>query len=87
VLQETCKKKEVIVQMEYEKVISKIKQVITDKGMKQCVVAERSGFSVAEFSNMLNGRKLLRVEYIPRIANALGIEPNDLFEKEDCPTK
>lgn len=73
--------------MEYEKIVSKIKQVISDKGMKQCVIAERSGFSEAEFSNMLNGRKLLRVEHIPRIANALGLEPNDLFEEENCPTK
>ena len=54
--------------------------------MKQCVVAERAGFSEAEFSNMLNGRKLLRVEHIPEIANALGISPNDLFEKAEHPT-
>lgn len=47
--------------MEYEKVIEAVKKVIHDKGMKQCVVAERAGFSESEFSNMLNGRKLLRI--------------------------
>jgi transcriptional regulator with XRE-family HTH domain len=73
--------------MEYEKVIEAVKKVIHDKGMKQCVVAERAGFSESEFSNMLNGRKLLRIEHIPRIANALGIEPNDLFEKAESPTE
>lgn len=73
--------------MRYEDVVSAVKQVIHDKGMKQCVVAERAGFSEAEFSNMLNGRKLLRIEHIPRIANALGIEPSDLFEKAESPTE
>ncbi len=73
--------------MNYADIISAIKQIISAKGMKQCVVAERAGFSEAELSNMLNGRKLLRIEHIPRIANALGIEPNDLFEKAESPTK
>ncbi|MBO5484311.1 MAG: hypothetical protein J5979_03755 [Lachnospiraceae bacterium] len=52
--------------MKYEEVVSAVKQILTEKGMKQCVVAERAGFSEQEFSNMLNGRKLLRVEYIPK---------------------
>lgn len=73
--------------MRYEDVVSAVRQVIHDKGMKQCVVAERAGFSESEFSNMLNGRKLLRIEHIPGIANALGIEPNDLFEKAESPTE
>lgn len=73
--------------MKYEDVISAVKKAIHDKGMKQCVVAERAGFSESEFSNMLNGRKLLRVEHIPKITKALGISPNDLFEKAENPTK
>lgn len=73
--------------MRYEDVVSAVKQVIHDKGMKQCVVAERAGFSEAELSNILNGRKLLRIEHIPRVASALGIEPNDLFEKAESPTE
>ena len=73
--------------MNYADIISAIKQIISAKGMKQCVVAERAGFSEAELSNILNGRKLLRIEHIPRVASALGIEPNDLFEKAESPTK
>lgn len=69
--------------MKYEEVVSAVKQILTEKGMKQYVVAERAGFSEQEFSNMLNGRKLLRVEYIPKITKALGISPNDLFEKAE----
>ena len=73
--------------MNYADIISAIKQIISAKGMKQCVVAERAGFSEAELSNILNGRKLLRIEHIPRVASALGIEPNDLFEKAESPTE
>lgn len=55
----------------YEDIINNIKRILAAKGMKQVVVAERAGFSPQEFSNMLNGRrKLLRVEYMPAIAEA-----------------
>lgn len=73
--------------MNYADIISAIKQIISAKGMKQCVVAERAGFSESELSNILNGRKLLRIEHIPRVTSALGIEPNDLFEKAESPTE
>lgn len=58
--------------MEYEKVIEAVKKVIHDKGMKQCVVAERAGFSESEFSNMLNAHGN------PLIANRMHME----FAKE-----
>lgn len=64
----------------YDDVVQNIKTIITEKGMKQTVVAERAGFSDSDFSNMLNERrKLIRIEHIPRIAKALGVELNDLF--------
>ena len=70
----------------YETVIGNIKAIISEKGYKQCAVAEKSGFTAQEFSNIMNGRrKLLRVEDIAPIAFALGVEPNDLYavrEKE-----
>jgi transcriptional regulator with XRE-family HTH domain len=48
--------------------------------MKQNVVAERAGFTPQEFSNILNGRrKLLRVEHMLLIANALGTDVNALY--------
>ena len=64
----------------YENVIRNIKRLISEKGMKQGVVAERAGFTPQEFSHILNGRrKLLRVEYVIPIAEALGVEANDLY--------
>lgn len=64
----------------YENVIENIKKLIKEKGMKQGAVAEKAGFTPQEFSNMMHGgRKLLRVEYIPRIAFALGVTSNEIY--------
>jgi DNA-binding Xre family transcriptional regulator len=66
--------------VEYDDVVQNIKTIISEKGMKQTVVAERAGFSDSDFSNMLNERrKLIRIEHIPRITKALGVTLNDLF--------
>lgn len=67
----------------YEDVIENIKRIIQEKGMKQGVVAERSGFTPQEFSNVLNDRrKLLRVEHIYPISKALGVDVNELYGVE-----
>lgn len=64
----------------YDDIISNIKDIISEKGMKQVVVAERAGFTPQEFCNILNERrKLLRVEHIKPIADALGVDVNALF--------
>lgn len=63
----------------YESVIKNIRRIIFDKGMKQGFVAERAGFTPQEFSNMLAGRKLLRVEHIAPIASALGVDVGTLL--------
>lgn len=68
---------------DYDTLIANIKSEIQNRGMKQGVVAERSGFSDQEFSNMMNGRKLVKVEYIPAIASAIGVSANDLFKPRE----
>lgn len=50
-----------------------------DKGLKQKYVAEKAGFTQQEFSNMMNGRKLIMTDYIVDICLALGVQPNDVF--------
>ena len=52
-------------------VISKIRYIIKDKGYKQCVVAEKAGLSPQDFSNILCGRKVFKVEYVKPICIAL----------------
>lgn len=66
---------------QYEDIVENIKTIIIEKGLKQNFVAEQSGFSKQEFSDMLNDRrKLIRVEFIPNIAKSLNVEIYDLFK-------
>lgn len=68
----------------YDAIIDNIKMLISKKGMKQSVVAERAGFTPQEFSNILNERrKLLRIEFMPPIAQALDVDMNELYGVED----
>lgn len=60
-------------------VSNKITQFIEKKGMKQVYIAEKAGFTPKELSDMLNGRRLIRVCDIPKLAFALGVTPNDLL--------
>ena len=64
-------------------IINNIRRIIRLKGLKQCAVAEKAGFSSNAFSSMLNERKAIMAEYIPEIALALGVSVNELYEKGD----
>jgi len=63
----------------YKVFVQNIKKLIEVKGLKQCAVANKAGFSEQEFSNMLNGRKIIKAEDVAVIAGALDATPNDLF--------
>lgn len=62
-------------------IVTNIKQIIDNQGLKQNAVARKAGFNQKDFSNMMNGRKVIKAEYIPLISVALGVEPNKLFEQ------
>ncbi len=64
-------------------VVKNIKAIIKRNGLKQKYVAEKAGFTKNEFSNILNGRKMFRTEYVNFICNVLGIQPNDLFAQNE----
>ena len=67
----------------YNVLVNNIKAIIEKKGFKQGAVARRANFSESEFSNMLNERrKLIRAEYLPRIAHALEVDVNELFKTD-----
>ena len=51
--------------------------------MKQCAVAERVGVTNQMFSDMLNGRRLIKPCDIVAISKALDVTPNDLFKQTD----
>ena len=53
--------------------------VVKDKGMKQCAVAERAGFSKQQFNDMINGRKIIKPCDLLAISGVLGVTENDLY--------
>ena len=52
-----------------------------EKGLKQLAVAEKANLTPNIFSNMLNERKIITVEHIPYIADALGVNVSELFKR------
>lgn len=63
----------------YGVVLENIRRLIAEKGLKQKFVASSIGMTEQEFSNLMTGRMLLRVEHVPEIAKALGVTPNDIY--------
>lgn len=57
-----------------------IKRIIVRRGLKQRAVAELAGFSVQQFSALLNHRKVVKDADVAAIARALGVTPNELFD-------
>ena len=63
-------------------VANRVREIIKEKGLKQTALAEKAGFTIQEFSDMLNGRRLMRAVDIASIINALkdvGVDANYLF--------
>ncbi|MDO4470949.1 MAG: helix-turn-helix transcriptional regulator [Bacillota bacterium] len=56
-----------------------IQEIITQKGLKNLYVAQKAGFTSQEFSDMLNGRRLIKACDIPKLALALGVEINEIY--------
>ena len=67
-------------EMRYVDLRETIKSLIAESGMKQKVVAERAGFTEQMMTDMLNGRKVIKAEFVPAICLALGVTPNRLFQ-------
>lgn len=68
--------------MEPSIIAKNTKEIIRRLGYKQKAVAEKAGYHEKVFSNMLNNRKIIVDSDIPKIADALGVTPNDLFYGE-----
>ena len=63
-------------------VANRVREIIKEKGLKQTAIAEKAGFTTQEFSDMLNGRRLMRAVDIASIISALrgvGVDANYLF--------
>lgn len=63
-------------------VAENLKTIISNKGLKQTVISAKSGYTVQEFNNMLNGRRLIKasdIEAMLKALNEYGVDANDLF--------
>lgn len=56
-----------------------IKNIVREKGLRNQFVADKAGFTQQQFSDMINGRKLILAEYLPGLAQALGVTVMDIF--------
>lgn len=66
-------------------VIPNIRKIIDERGLKQCAVAKKAGYSKQQFNSLLTGRKLITDADICKITTALDVDANTLFgmpEKE-----
>ncbi|MCM1219470.1 MAG: helix-turn-helix domain-containing protein [Lachnospiraceae bacterium] len=50
-----------------------MRRLIRAKGLKQTFVAEKAGFTDQQLTDILNNRRLLRVEHLEPLARALGV--------------
>lgn len=57
-----------------------IAKLIEEKGLKQVYVAEKAGFTSQELCDMLNGRRLIKACDVPRLALALNVGINEIYE-------
>ena len=57
-------------------------RIIREKGLKQCAVAQKAGYSRQIFGNMINNNRVIRPDDVQRIAAALEVNAGDLFETE-----
>lgn len=64
-------------------VTNNIIRLIEDKGLKNKAVAERAGFSQQNFSEILNGKRIIKICDVNMLANALGVTPGELFQTEE----
>lgn len=68
--------------MSYDEiVIRNIENHIEKIGIKKQAVAKRVGMSKATFSHILHGRMILRVNTLFKIAEVLGVPPEELLKQ------
>lgn len=60
-------------------VMTNVRRIISERGLKQGAVAFRAGYSYQSFNNLMNDRKTVTDEDVVKIAKALEVTPNELF--------
>lgn len=55
------------------------KRIIKERCLSKGAIGRKAGYDIKKFSNMLNGRKIITDVDAMNIANALEVEPNELY--------
>lgn len=55
-------------------------RIIEEKGLVKKGVAKRAGISAQNLSDILVGRKVIRADMIPALANAVDVPISELFK-------
>ena len=64
----------------YKSIIAEnIKGIISKKFRSKGAIARKAGYDTNKFSNMIHGRKIITDVDVMNIANALEVEPNELY--------
>lgn len=61
----------------------RILEIISEKGLKQCSVAEKAGMKPNDFYAILGNRRIIKSREIKPIADALGVDVNELFRTSE----
>lgn len=56
-------------------------KIIKEMGFKKAHVAQRAGYSAQELSDMITGRRLIKACDIPKLAAALGVKIDDIYNE------
>lgn len=57
-----------------------IRVLIIKNGLKNSYIAQKAGYTDQNLSDMLNGRKLIKACDIPRLAYALNVSSDEIYE-------
>lgn len=60
-------------------VAENVKRIIAESGLKQLAVAKRIGCTSQELTDMIYGRRIIKINDIPKISSALGVDISTLF--------
>ena len=60
-------------------IVQNTRRIIEERGLKQCAVAEKAGFTRKQFSALMNHRRTIKDTAVIAIATALEVTPHALF--------
>lgn len=60
-------------------VAENVKRIIDESGLKQLIVAKRMGCTSQELTDMIYGRRIIKINDVPKFCTALGVDINTLF--------